>query len=372
MPDHPIYGALTFDTQTVMSNSFDFDGGLLAQLGQFKGTQFQILVTNVVASEIAKHLREKIKNTRDELRRSHKDAKLYGLEIAPDPVAQSDTFDARELARKRLADYLVRIGATVISTDDVPVRRLLQLYFAAQPPFASGKKKNEFPDAISLIALEDWAKANSTKILAISGDADWTAFGAQSTYIDVQADLAKALASLQENAERSKAGAIELLTRISENKLQHLMAGLMERLSDEVSEARMFAEADSHFNVEPDQLDLTLLDLDLSNISSLIVVQDNAEQLSVEQMVTLSVDASADFSFSVHDDGEDIPMGSASITKPIDLEAKVLISFEGNRDDDQNLEVTKVELIDYPADVHFGYIEPNFEEYDPEDFAPEA
>lgn len=369
MPEQTAYGALTFDTQTVMSNSFDFEGGLLAQLGQFSGTQFQIVVTNVVASEIAKHLREKIKNTRDELRRSYKNAKLYGLEVAAEPIAQSENFDARELAKQRLVDYLVQIGATVISTDDVPVRRLLQMYFAAQPPFASGKKKNEFPDAISLIALEDWAKANSTRILAISDDADWKAFGEQSDHVDVEPDLAKALASLQENAERSKARASDLITRISENKLPHLMSGLLERLGDEVADARMYAVADSHFNVEPDQLDLTLVDLDLSNTASLIVVQDNADHLSIEQTVTLSVEASADFSFSLHDDGDDISMGSTTVTREIDLEAKVLISFEGSRDEGQDLEVTKVELIDYPNDVHFGYVEPDFDDYDPEDFA---
>lgn len=369
MSEQPAYGALTFDTQTVMSNSFDFEGGLLAQLGQFSGTQFQIVVTNVVASEIAKHLREKIKTTRDELRRSYKNARLYGLEVAGDPIAQSETFDARELAKQRLVDYLVQIGATIISTDDVPVRRLLQMYFAAQPPFASGKKKNEFPDAISLIALEDWAKANSTRILAISDDADWKAFGDQSDHIDVEPDLAKALASLQENAERSKLRAADLIERISENKLPHLMSGLLERLGDEVADARMFAAADSHFNVEPDQMDLSLLDLDLSNIASLVVVQDNASQLSVEQTVTLSLDASADFSFSLHDDGDDISMGSASVTRQIDIEAKVLISFEGSREDEAGLEVTKVELIDYPDDVHFGYVVPDFDDYDPDDFA---
>jgi hypothetical protein len=73
------YDAITIDTQVVETNSFDFDGGLLAQLKQFAGGTTQVALSNVVAAEILKHLREKILSAKDAFESAHKRAVLFGL-----------------------------------------------------------------------------------------------------------------------------------------------------------------------------------------------------------------------------------------------------------------------------------------------------
>ena len=67
----------------------------------------------------------------------------------------------------------------------------------ASPPFEEpDKKKHEFPDAIALLSLEEWAEVNKTRILAVSCDRGWAAFAAESEWIVVDSDLASALAEL--------------------------------------------------------------------------------------------------------------------------------------------------------------------------------
>ncbi len=46
-------------------------------------------------------------------------------------------------------------------------------YFNNLPPFKEGKKKNEFPDAFAIAALEKEAMDNDFKIYVISQDNDW-------------------------------------------------------------------------------------------------------------------------------------------------------------------------------------------------------
>ena len=47
----------------------------------------------------------------------------------------------------------------------------MQLYFEQRPPFGA-KKKSEFPDAITLVALEQWRAAHGQDIYLIGDDPD--------------------------------------------------------------------------------------------------------------------------------------------------------------------------------------------------------
>ena len=62
------------------------------------------------------------------------------------------------------------------------------MYFSPETPFEEGKK-HEFPDAIALITLEDWAKTNGKNLLAITRDKGWIAFCEKSEWIDAEQDV---------------------------------------------------------------------------------------------------------------------------------------------------------------------------------------
>jgi hypothetical protein len=68
------YDVITFDTQTVETNAFHFDGGLLSQLKQFKDGPVRVVVSEIIVREIFKHLVEKTRAARDSAVSAHKKA----------------------------------------------------------------------------------------------------------------------------------------------------------------------------------------------------------------------------------------------------------------------------------------------------------
>lgn len=58
----------------------------------------------------------------------------------------SDVFD----------DFLYACSTKIVEADKINAEELLYLYFNRQPPFGDGKKKAEFPDAISLLSLKSY------------------------------------------------------------------------------------------------------------------------------------------------------------------------------------------------------------------------
>lgn len=63
----------------------------------------------------------------------------------------------------------------IINIDEVSVNDVFESYFLCLPPF-SEKKKDEFPDAFALFALQKEAEDRNEKIYVVSGDSDWANF----------------------------------------------------------------------------------------------------------------------------------------------------------------------------------------------------
>src|SRR5207249_3278369 len=65
------------------------------------------------------------------------------------------------------------LRTTTLPVNDVNVSAVFDDYFSVQPPFGTGKKKSEFPDAFAAHALRAWCKANGQIMHVVSGDGDW-------------------------------------------------------------------------------------------------------------------------------------------------------------------------------------------------------
>eukprot|EP00614_Pseudopedinella_elastica_P042362 CAMPEP_0181259886 /NCGR_PEP_ID=MMETSP1097-20121128/652_1 /TAXON_ID=35684 /ORGANISM="Pseudopedinella elastica, Strain CCMP716" /LENGTH=167 /DNA_ID=CAMNT_0023358369 /DNA_START=406 /DNA_END=907 /DNA_ORIENTATION=+ len=96
-----------------------------------------------------------------------------------------DQSELGELVKDRMRSFVDNTGATQISCSELTnISAVMERYFANRAPFAeSGKKKNEFPDAIILLSLEEWSNNN-----------DWKEFCDESDFIDYQEDFASGLA----------------------------------------------------------------------------------------------------------------------------------------------------------------------------------
>ena len=356
------YDVITIDTQTVFDNGFRLESGLLAQLRQFQTGPTRFVASLVVMREIVKHLTLRTEDAHKALQGGL--AKALDLQL---PVVAPDlsAIDPRTVARGRVEAFIKTTGATVIDYRDVALPEVMERFFKASPPFAaSGKKKAEFPDAVALMSLEAWAKANGKRILAVTADGDWAAFAAQSTYIEVEPKLADALARLQQDAEAAADIVASLLADIAHDADSEIRAPFIDSLESEVPGCPAFGEAQSYHAVEPDQVDLTYLGFALKDAvedRAFEVVQARHDYLVVQLDLLLDVEADGSFSLQAWDsiDRDYVGLGSLSATTEARVEATALVTFEREEPEDHWV-VATLELIGPGPTIDFGYIEPDY------------
>jgi hypothetical protein len=248
----------------------------------------------------------------------------------------------------------------------VSVEQLLSKYFLAAPPFAdSGKKKNEFPDAIVLLAIESWAAEKGIFVLAVAKDGDWESYCEKSERLDYENNLVDslgyfnranapyALVESLENALKSGGGA----------KFRASVAGLLESYFDEFTPDQ---DAESAYYWEGDGSHGWFKEFEFSDLEFQVV--DKAEDWVVlDVYVSIKVGAQGDFSLSVYDsvDKDYTPLDSMSVEVEEEFYTSILISIRGNLDGPiDELVVDEVEIIEPIESIHFGTLEPDFGDYE--------
>lgn len=359
------YDILTLDTQVFTTNSFDFDGGYLAQVKQFKDGPIGVVISSVVAREVRNQLAEKIRQAKDKFEGAVKDALHYGLEAKAAEGLELLTGTPRIMATKRIQAYLAEIGAPgTVPVNLITVDQLMDTYFKPAPPFAAtGKKKAEFPDAVALLTLEAWAQKHGKKILAVSGDGDWSSYAEKSHYIDVVPDLKEALARLQAHAKEAAALVESFLAEIDQDGSEAAKA--FEALLDPEVEGYAVdpgVETSQHAEVEGGEL--SLLEYHLAGDApefEFKVVRFGPWTVAASIELILKANASAYVSFYHWDsvDKESIPMGGVVAEKEVeDLRATVIATWEKDvLEGEWALDSVELISVDNPK---IGYVEPDF------------
>lgn len=197
------FGSITIDNATYKGEGYRFYEGLLAQMRQFKESPVKVLQTDIVHNEAINHIGQEISKTRSSieqaLRSANKQLKIKSEVIENARALLSVDGSEAEIAEARLEKYYEFIGAEKIDSGRyADLSRLMEMYFATEAPFESGKdKKNEFPDAIALLALEGWAEENEINIIAVSQDKGWKNFSEGSDRITLVSSLAEALGKVR-------------------------------------------------------------------------------------------------------------------------------------------------------------------------------
>ncbi len=133
-----------------------------------------LLMPRITRREVFKHVQSKSKEAQDRFREfCRKTPILKNVSLAKEFVAQFESTDIDKTLIGLLEQFLSDCVVEDVSLDNIDVDVLVDDYFDEKPPFGSGKKKNEFPDAIAAQALLDWVKQKKTSTHIVSGDSDW-------------------------------------------------------------------------------------------------------------------------------------------------------------------------------------------------------
>ncbi len=365
------YDAITLDSNIFHHNGFYLEGGMLGQLSQFREGSAKFVLSEIVVREVHKYLKIEAKQAKDALgqalKATSKNAILPTDALSALKAAHDAALAPEESATTRLKAFNAATGLKVVPAHDADMKELIKRYFKPLAPFeGSGKKKNEFPDAIALLTLEAWAKANGKKILAISKDEGWAAFAKGSEYIDVEPDLAAALQKLQEHSDQAKAHVATLLRLMETSQLPNLLQQIVDGVADAVGELEVEPEASSAYHFETELATMTFGEMTFLQTDGLYafdIVQTGKDKIVAKIGLSIEAVAQADFSLAIWDsiDKDYVPMGSTSAETEVEFEAAALITFEGDFSaTPPEISVTELELVDAITSVDFGEVSPDY------------
>jgi hypothetical protein len=372
------FRAITLDTSIFDAQGLRLESGLLKQLEQFRDSSTKLILSEVVREETLSHLIEKARDAQKEVEKSLKQAKEHWrvkdqkIEVIKKTIFGEQK--AQEIASERFSQFVEATSLEIVEAQDyVMIGDLIQKYFQAKPPFSeTGKKKNEFPDAIALMSLETWANKNQTKIIVVTSDNDWKNFCKGSERLLAIDDFAGALGlfQLQDADDICR----YLSERYEKGELEDVKEAISNALEYRISDLDICPEANSAYVYEHESTEITFNGFEFKFLEppNLIFrpVKFDDESLVVESKLNVDVNVECSFSFSVYDsiDGDDVPMGCSSASIQTNLDVDILISFMGDLDKvGAEVEVEDVEIEITMPDVDFGMIEPDWmdeEDYD--------
>ncbi len=372
------FGAITLDTSIFDAQGLRLESGLLKQLEQFQDSSTRLILSEIVKEETLSHLMEKARDAQKEIEKSLKQAKehwrIQDQDIEEIKEIVFGKREAQEVVFDRFNQFAELTSLEIVEAQNyVMVGDLIQKYFKARPPFSeTGKKKNEFPDAIALMSLETWASKNQTKIIVVTSDNDWKSFCKDSDRLIAVDDFAGALGlfQLQDADDICK----YLSEKYEKGELENVKEAISNALEYQMSDLEIYPEVTSSYMYEQDSTEVTLngFEFKLFETPNLIFrpVNFDDESLVVESRLSVDVNIECSFSFSVYDsiDKDEVPFGSGSANIKTNLDVDILVSFVGSLDkigaeievDDVEIEIKMLDAVD------FGEIEPDWmgEDYD--------
>jgi hypothetical protein len=371
------FGAISIDNSTFKSEGYKFYEGLLAQMKQFKKGPVRVLQTDIVHNEAIKHIGQEITKARSTIEQALRSASKH-LKIKVDAIDNARwllSIDGheRELAEAQLEKYYEFIGAEKINSHEyIDLAVLMKMYFSTKAPFETGSdKKNEFPDAIALLALEGWAEANSVNVIAVSQDKGWKNYSENSERITLVSSLAEALEKFQPHNKVAN-----IIANIREGSLldgsNHVVEEIEQAIVDSIDGYDIKIEASSYLYFEWEDASATYifhqLDKDQEGLVKIRVVSINDESIILKLGAIVEVEVQASFDFSVRDstDKDYVGMGGNVCTTNESYHTDILITLTGDFSKDvDDIKASEIEILDTIHLANFGQVEPDWSsEYD--------
>lgn len=163
------------DTQVYERKRFRFSAAPLSSIAKIaQEKRISLVTTSIVGGEVERHLRAKADSAHGLLQSVLKDKHLLPDRREFDELAEITVEDAQRAAVDRWNEFVESSRMERIGARYARMQKLVSMFFKETPPFDSGKKKNEFPDAISLLSLI--GRFPEERIAVISGDkgiAEW-------------------------------------------------------------------------------------------------------------------------------------------------------------------------------------------------------
>ncbi|MEJ1343140.1 MAG: PIN domain-containing protein [Candidatus Sedimenticola sp. (ex Thyasira tokunagai)] len=171
------------DTQVFERHHFKFENPSLSRLHELaQEGEIKILISDVVDREVEQHLSDRlseIHRCNNKLLRCVSILESQAPEGAVELLESLKEFDYKNAANARWSKYKEDAQIEVLSCKDIDVQEVMNRYFNQRYPFQEGKKKSEFPDAVSILSLKKWQEPNQEIVYVIGKDGDFEGYCAE-------------------------------------------------------------------------------------------------------------------------------------------------------------------------------------------------
>lgn len=342
----------SLDTDLVQAAGYNFNVGALKLLPMQLPDTMSLQLPEVVAQEIVSHRMDKVREAAQKLKSSSNDLKRLAsiemLAIDEDFEKLSVEATASKHFYQQIADYAQTCQGAILPIDgNLLADRLFQLYFKSRPPFAERKaKKSEFPDATSLLILEDFARNNSTMGLIASADDGWSKFADDSDYLY----CVRSIEELATLFVATDAYAKEIEKRVSEavqDDSSSLRDKLHDALVDHVAESEWCTSdvtSSTVARVEAVVYDKKLESYDIDTTE--VWAGDDKRSWVIGLNITVNVELHLDVEYFVWDsiDREEVSLEAEVVPIESSIEVEVFLNcsnveVEGSQPEDWDIEI---------------------------------
>lgn len=343
------------DTQCYVKAGLHFEGAAFEAFYELcTQGDVTLITTSVVEREVKCKIDDSIKDALQAVQTIQRKARIIkNIDGGPlqhffRPLEIDGVYDS---AMQAFSDFLEDCNAEYAPLNSIDIEAILNCYFDKKPPFGDGKKKSEFPDAISLNAVEKYLDGSA--VYVISEDEDLKSFceGKDGFY---QIDTLDKFLDIYNSHENSLALAIN--RHISDN-MQEIKALLEEKLND--------ADAYNSSTWEDSELEEFKV-LEISEFEpSIISIDGESCVVTFDVTVSFEVTVSGPDFTNGYWDSEDkvlIPMGSARnvVVEALDFSIEMSMDFEIDGDNIVNVE-DDIQINDLSRGIEFSVEENNFD-----------
>ncbi len=281
------------DTQAFHRYKFRFRHPVLVRLSEIGASgRLNLLLTEPVEGEIGAHIREQLLDAHKALAKFHASAGPVEAAISLDSLHSIEKLGEESfvaIGAKAWGEYRKKACITTLQATNIDVQLLLKMYFKGDSPFGPGKKKSEFPDAISALTLSHWMRENDSGIYVISDDPDIVAWCKK----EVGAIHLASIADLINLYNEEEVALTKLVQRLVVNQRERFVSALTESFQN-----GGFIYTDSG------DAEISDLTVEMVNINDINVIDVKSDRATVSMDVELIFSANIsgpDYSNAVWD-----------------------------------------------------------------------
>jgi len=167
------------DTQSFVKAGLHFNGSAFESFRTYcKLGELRHISTSVVENEVRSKIQGSVSDAINAIKTFRRKARLLASlddDVISGLFQEISDEDIYTKSESVFDQFLEACGTETFTANNVDAELLINMYFQKKAPFGEGKKKSEFPDAISLLTLKSNIDIND-KVYIISEDSDLKAF----------------------------------------------------------------------------------------------------------------------------------------------------------------------------------------------------